>query len=77
MNTEQILWGLLTFLILIIGFFIRWWVTDVKSDFQEIRSDLRSKVSADVCKEKNNTMQLKIDNLQHHQHTNEGDLFIK
>ena len=72
-HDPKILWGSITLLIMILGFFIRGWVTSVKEDFKTVKEKLGCKQDKALCDERHPKIRDDIDNLYSHKHSKDDD----
>ena len=78
-HDPKILWGSITLLVAILGFFIRGWVTSVKEDFRMVKDDLKCKQDKTMCDERYPKIQDDIDNFYGHTHSKDenGGVIVK
>jgi len=52
MENTQLLWGLNTLLLVILGFFIRLWISKLSADFNKLEAKLDTKIDINLCIER-------------------------
>jgi hypothetical protein len=49
MDGQQMLWGVNSLLLILLGFFIRMWITGIKDDIKDLREELKKKAEEETC----------------------------
>jgi len=68
MTTNQILWGLNSFLFVICFFFIRVWITSLGESIKKTEMTLTLKLDAITCVERNTDVKLNCAAMARHRH---------
>jgi hypothetical protein len=50
MDIQQMLWGLNSVLLILLGFFVRMWISGIRDDIASIKRDLREKAEEETCR---------------------------
>jgi hypothetical protein len=50
MDIQQMLWGLNSVLLILLGFFVRMWLAGIKEDIAELKSELKLKAEEETCR---------------------------
>jgi hypothetical protein len=49
MENWQLLLGVNSLLLVVLGFFIKMWISGIKTDIASVKTDLKGKADADIC----------------------------
>ena len=54
MENWQLLWGVNSILLVVLGFFIKMWIIGIKEDIKIVKLELKDKADSETCKEIHN-----------------------
>ena len=69
MTTDQVLWGVNSFLFVILFFFVRTWVSNLKTLIEKAELNISRKLDTSICVERHNGMIKACDRMSKHTHT--------
>ena len=68
METGQMLWGLNTLLLAVLGFFVKTWMANQTKQFEKMEARLDRKLDAITCVERNASVKVDYEKLRQHRH---------
>ena len=69
MTTEQILWSLNSFLLVVLFFFVKIWLSNLSRDLDKMEKRIDLKLDKLTCTERHSDMKSSCEKLRHHRHS--------